>query len=664
MVEIFTLKDLVGGGKYHENRNISIKNSNFKNSRSNDYGGSIRVDVYKAYDCYFNIDNCTFNNCSSSAGGAISSEYNSVNNFTNSYFTNCFVNSSGWAHGGAIYLDDRVGKTYIKLCNFTNNTASSSSQYSTPGGGAIYCEGCDEQLYVENSTFFNNSAYDGGAIGAWDEHGVILKYCEFYNNSASNEGGALHLDCSYMINDVYGCTFINNSAKVSGGAIYIKDGKVTNNIIIDNSATEDGTDVIGYSRWGTVYLANNWWGSNNNPDDRINYIDNVNWVYMTFVSNETNMYVGGTYNLTSGLTHVTDGVNITEFNQYLPIRKDTFSAQTGKYSVVSSELVGNVLHTIYSLSTIDNTLYSKIDYQVLELILKPSCDLEIIKDSSSNVIVNNDKFYYYIVVTNKGFYCDENITVTDTLPDGLIFISASGNGIYNENNNTIVWKLPSLKVNESVLFKVLVQATQIGEITNSVNVSGDLFDINLTNNKDNHSVIVVDPNPNLSVIKITNVPIVYVGKQVSFTIIVKNTGNTVLKNVFVIENIPKGLVYAGFIGDGWIKNGNKFIYTGSLAVGKSANFTIFFKTTKAGNFTNVVVAGCDGVDNVTAKNTTEVVKQHKPSVNNPDKHHNDGSGDVLDNSKSINVGHATGNPILALLMVLVLIALMPLRGKK
>ena len=139
--------------------------------------------------------------------------------------------------------------------------------------------------------------------------------------------------------------------------------------------------------------------------------------------------------------------------------------------------------------------------------------------------------------------------------------------------------------------------------------------------------------------------------------------------MYVIENIPEGLVYVGFTGDKWVKNGNKFIYTGSLVAGKSANFTIFFNTTKSGNFTNVVVAGADYVSNKTANNTTEVIENNTVSGNDTDN-----STDVPDNStaenqntdinKSADVKNAAGNPILVLLMVLAILGLRPLKGKK
>ena len=196
----------------------------------------------------------------------------------------------------------------------------------------------------------------------------------------------------------------------------------------------------------------------------------------------------------------------------------------------------------------------------------------------------------------------------------------------------------------------------------------------MTGNKTANNTTVVY-SPSLSVIKFANDPVIYLGNQTSFTIVVKNTGDCDLNNVYVIENIPEGLVYSSFTGDKWIKNGNKFVYTGSLAVGKSANFTVVFNSTRSGNFTNVVVAGSDLTGNKTANNTTEVIDKPNIPENNTDNNTNitnnivhlsieDHGKDVPIDSKSINVKNATGNPILILLMVLALLGLRPLKGKK
>ena len=148
-------------------------------------------------------------------------------------------------------------------------------------------------------------------------------------------------------------------------------------------------------------------------------------------------------------------------------------------------------------------------------------------------------------------------------------------------------------------------------------------------------------------------------------IVVSNTGNRPLFGISVLEKIPEGLIYSGFAGNNWIKYGNTFVYNGTLNAGESVNFTITFRTTKAGNFTNVVVVDSPSTNKTTVNNTTE--------VNEPPSNPTDNNTDVPDNSAVTSIGYqdvsksvknATGNPILVLLMVLAILGLRPLKGKK
>ncbi|WP_407381099.1 hypothetical protein [Methanobrevibacter sp.] len=162
-------------------------------------------------------------------------------------------------HKNTIILVNSVSQ--VKFFNLTFINGKSPDY-----GGAIHSE-LGGQIYVDSCNFFNNSAREnGGAIDiAGEQHRikwqVFTNYgflnatnCNFINNTAYHDGGALatYWGNSYVYNSVFksnyaerdggsvrvgvysttlteNCTFDNNTAKEWGGALYNWPGELTVN---------------------------------------------------------------------------------------------------------------------------------------------------------------------------------------------------------------------------------------------------------------------------------------------------------------------------------------------------------------------------------------------------------------------------------------------------
>ena len=270
--------------------------------------------------------------------------------------------------------------------------------------------------------------------------------------------------------------------------------------------------------------------------------------------------------------------------------------------------------------------------------------IKVIKLTNNPIVIVGNLVSFTIKVINTGDCNLNNVFVEESSYDGLIYDSFIGNNWTKSGNKFIYNKI--LGVGKEASFTVNFKTIKSGNFTNVV-VVGSNETPNSTTNNTTQSV-----SPKLSVIKISNTKIVKVGQKCSFTIVVRNTGDYRLTKVFVIEKSYKGLTYDSFKGSNWIKIGNKFIYKKTLEVGESANFTIFFKTNKVGNFTNVIMAGSNETPNSTVNNTTKVINKSQSdeeSNKTPEKQ------DIV---KETKIEKATGNPILMLLMVLILIPLL------
>ena len=86
-----------------------------------------------------------------------------------------------------------------------------------------------------SSIFENNTAKRGAGIIANGDKTMIM-FCNFTNEHALHEAGAIYLNCSYGF--ILQCTFTNCSSDNYTGAVFIKsdNGEVFNCIFDNNSA--------------------------------------------------------------------------------------------------------------------------------------------------------------------------------------------------------------------------------------------------------------------------------------------------------------------------------------------------------------------------------------------------------------------------------------------
>jgi hypothetical protein len=183
----------------------------------------------------------------------------------------------------------------------------------------------------------------------------------------------------------------------------------------------------------------------------------------------------------------------------------------------------------------------------------------------------------------------------------------------------------------------------------------------------------------MTVRKISNNETVKVGEQVSFTIVVKNTGGCDLTGVYVIDDdYTTGLVYDHFVDSTgkWTFEGNgKWTYNDVLGIGEEAQFDVVFNTTSVGFKVNNVTAG-NNITNETVNSTNNTTVVNKTVPPEPEPPEPEPPVPVPPQpvppspevpsvpSKEIPDKHATGNPIFVLLLVLFTLSVNISRRKK
>lgn len=119
-------------------------------------------------------------------------------------------------------------------------------------------------------------------------------------------------------------------------------------------------------------------------------------------------------------------------------------------------------------------------------------DLGIIQSFGSGTVAVGDNLTYTASVLNQGPQDATGVTFTDTLPNGVNFVSATATqGSCIQSNGFVSCALGSLPSAFDSTVSILATPTAAGTITNSMNVSANESDLVLTNNSATQKTTVV-----------------------------------------------------------------------------------------------------------------------------------------------------------------------------
>jgi uncharacterized repeat protein (TIGR01451 family) len=253
-------------------------------------------------------------------------------------------------------------------------------------------------------------------------------------------------------------------------------------------------------------------------------------------------------------------------------------------------------------------------------------DLTVTKTSQTFTVGQTNRTYSIVVRNDGGGASSGTITVTDTLPVGLAYQSASGTGWTVNWNGTArvltATRTAALAASTNaptLTVTVNVEAAAFPSVTNRAWVSGG-NDAVTTNNSGEVTTAVTGAD--LTVAK-TSSSFFTFGAQGSYTLTVSNVGNAAsLGTITVRDTLPLGIGYVSHTGAGWtLVTGDTLVdgrvwgeltYASSIAVGASAPalvVTVVANAAAVGTVTNRAhVTGGGDVDagNNSATVTTEV----------------------------------------------------------
>jgi len=244
-------------------------------------------------------------------------------------------------------------------------------------------------------------------------------------------------------------------------------------------------------------------------------------------------------------------------------------------------------------------------------------DLSILKSHTGSFVAGTNG-NYTLTVTNVGTTATGGtITVTDTLPTGLTFVSGTGTGwTCGAAGQAVTCTNPgplAPTASSAVTLVVPVGTAALPSVTNTATVSTP-GDTNAANNSSSDITAVTAPDLSLTKTHAGNFT---VGVNGTYTLTVTNGGNAATTaTITVTDTLPANLGFVSGTGTGWTCSAVALVVTctnpGPLAPAGVSIITLTVSTVSAGTVTNnasVLTAGDSNAANNSASDPT--------TINNP-----------------------------------------------
>jgi uncharacterized repeat protein (TIGR01451 family)/fimbrial isopeptide formation D2 family protein len=285
---------------------------------------------------------------------------------------------------------------------------------------------------------------------------------------------------------------------------------------------------------------------------------------------------------------------------------------------------GDVVNTAHAESTTTDPEPGNDDDDAT-VTLTRDADVSVVK-SHTGVGVIGDQVDFTLAVHNAGPSTATDVSVRDTLPTGLTYVSADGGPgwtcTYDDASRTVTCDLagPLQPDTDAAAIRVVagVEAAAYPSAANTATVSTTTPDGDPTNDVSTDRV-QVETLADLSVVK-TRVGDPVVGQQAHYVLTVHNDGPTeAAGTVTATDTLPPGLTFASASGDGWTCTDTAGLVTctrDGLASGATSVVDVFVEVGPAAYpaVTNVATVGAPDADPDPSNNESEDPAPVTPAV--------------------------------------------------
>jgi uncharacterized repeat protein (TIGR01451 family) len=261
--------------------------------------------------------------------------------------------------------------------------------------------------------------------------------------------------------------------------------------------------------------------------------------------------------------------------------------------VVTPTAVGSISNTAVATSTRpDPNSANNLVTISTTVNLAGGADLQVTKNASPNPVTLGNNLTYTTTVTNNGPAQATGVTLTDTLPGGVTFLSAIPSQGSCSGTSLITCSLGNLANGASATVSIVVTTTAVGALTNTASVTSATTDPNSANNLVTISTTVnLAGRADLQVTKNASPDTVTLGNNLTYTITVTNNGPEAATGVTLTDTLLGSFTLVSATPSQGSCSGTSAITCnlGNLASGASATVSIVVTPTTEGDIINIAL---------------------------------------------------------------------------
>ncbi|HWD08578.1 MAG TPA: DUF11 domain-containing protein, partial [Actinomycetota bacterium] len=242
-----------------------------------------------------------------------------------------------------------------------------------------------------------------------------------------------------------------------------------------------------------------------------------------------------------------------------------------------------------------------------------TADVSLAKTSSPDPVTVGSPLTYTLTAANAGPDPATGVSVTDPLPAGVSYTSASASqGSCTQASGTVSCTLGTLDLGATATVTIAVTPNVTGTVSNTASVSANETDPNPANNSATATTTVTAQTTSNQAdvsLRMSGPGLILRSSPYAYTLTVSNAGPATATGVVAVDHLPSGVRFVSASstkGSCKREGGLVTCSLGTLAPGASVKITLKVTAHAFGFITNVASVHADQPDPVPANNSAQV----------------------------------------------------------